>query len=269
YVYVRIPDNIGMTRIPLINKLDEIIKQLDREDREYDNLRHDASVPLQELTGETSPQSISALKAEIERRTMPKGMEWPRFEDGEFVVSGDRVLGDADDEHTVWTIRLCCNGGWHYRLNDPSDRVIHDLWAPCSERVKRPAPQVLAADGLPIKVGERLWSTQSRLWWVVTEINKHNVPRGYDEKTGSKSRKYELVSEWLTHTPPDTQECINDDAFLGADLYVEKYPHVKELKHYDELGYVSQSPSIWQLQRLDLIRRQRELDVLIAGGARC
>lgn len=83
-------------------------------------------------------------------RALPEGVEWPRFEDGELVKVGDDV------EYKGETMRV-------YLATFYADRWV--LW--CSregidgrlsgsyvERVKRPAPEVLGADGAPIEVGD-------------------------------------------------------------------------------------------------------------------
>lgn len=83
-------------------------------------------------------------------RELPEGIEWPRFEGGELVKVGDEL------EYKGETMRV-------YLATFYADRWV--LW--CSregidgrlsgsfgERVKRPAPKVLAADGAPIEVGD-------------------------------------------------------------------------------------------------------------------
>lgn len=42
---------------------------------------------------EARARAASALLDEVEKRLVPEGMEWPRFEDGEPVRIGDEVLG--------------------------------------------------------------------------------------------------------------------------------------------------------------------------------
>lgn len=83
-------------------------------------------------------------------RALPEGMEWPRFEDGEPVRIGDEL------EFEGKTMRVCevalYADGWALWCDreDMSGR----LYGKYGERVKRPAPEVLDADGAPIEVGD-------------------------------------------------------------------------------------------------------------------
>lgn len=84
------------------------------------------------------------IKAEIYRRMMPPGMEWPRFEDGERVEFGSAVDGlDAPCEKFIFTRSM----GGVCQLQDAGGNMVNVL---NGERVKRPEPEVLGADGLPI-----------------------------------------------------------------------------------------------------------------------
>lgn len=69
------------------------------------------------------------------------------------------------------------------------------------ERVKRPAPEVLDADGVPIKVGETVWDTNSGL-----EITVWSIMRDEDDNTMVYSCGdicgLQLVPRHLTHVRP-------------------------------------------------------------------
>ena len=88
-----------------------------------------------------------------EKRLMPEGMEWPRFEDGEPVKLGD-AFAYGDETFYVDSVQLL-------------RREFH-LWATNGtvatgsngERCERPAPEVLDADGAEIRVGDKVWSTR-------------------------------------------------------------------------------------------------------------
>ena len=83
-------------------------------------------------------------------RALPDGMEWPRFEDGGLVRIGDEL------EFEGKTMLVCdatfYADGWALWCDreDMSGR----LYGKYGERVKRPAPKVLDADGAPIEVGD-------------------------------------------------------------------------------------------------------------------
>ena len=88
-------------------------------------------------------------------RAVPEGVEWPRFEDGELVRIGDELefegktmlVCDATFYADGWALWCDCE--------DMSGR----LYGKCGERVKRPVPKVLDADGAPINVGDTVWAT--------------------------------------------------------------------------------------------------------------
>lgn len=90
--------------------------------------------------------ALNKTVAEMRPRLMPEGMEWPRYESGELVGFGDEAsrLGEDFKIHVV-----CLYSDGSYALN-------FNVYLK-GERVKRPAPKVLDADGVPIKEGEVLW----------------------------------------------------------------------------------------------------------------
>lgn len=79
---------------------------------------------------------------------------WPKFEDGSYVRLGDSYIDTDGDENEVMAIEFnnCCAdliGVEGYRTGfEPF------------ERVKRPAPKVLDADGAEIKVGDTVYDTE-------------------------------------------------------------------------------------------------------------
>lgn len=88
--------------------------------------------------GIDSDTGWSDAMAEMLRRLMPEGMGWPRFEDGEPVRIGD----DFEDLGQVAGIKFGAGG-----VTIEGTAGNSDLFITSDERVKRPAPTVLAADG--------------------------------------------------------------------------------------------------------------------------
>lgn len=85
-------------------------------------------------------------------RLMPGGMEWPRFEGGEPVRIGDEAA-DSDGrelDEPVVSIELFENG---FVLHGGTAQAFYGY----EERVKRPAPEVLDADGVEIRVGDTVY----------------------------------------------------------------------------------------------------------------
>lgn len=92
---------------------------------------------------------------ERERRILDM---WPRFEDGEPVMIGDEVDGlggeiievyIAENAAAIWN-----NFANHMHLS-------------LGERVKRPAPEVLDADGVEIKVGDTVYDVRGERFTVM------------------------------------------------------------------------------------------------------
>lgn len=97
---------------------------------------------------------IDADRIDAER-ALPDDMKWPRFEDGGLVRIGDEL------EFEGKTMLVCdatfYADGWALWCDreDMSGR----LYGKYGERVKRPVPKVLDADGAPIEVGDTVWAT--------------------------------------------------------------------------------------------------------------
>ena len=103
-------------------------------------------------------------KDELDRRLMPKGMEWPRFEDGDPVLFGD-VVSDGDETGRVYYLTFDTVDPVIIGFTDGTPDQDPGTWLEVSvsdgERVKRPAPKVLDADGVEIRVGDELYGPQS------------------------------------------------------------------------------------------------------------
>ena len=95
------------------------------------------------------------LCREYEKRLMPEGMEWPRFEDGEPVrIGGEADFGSACG--AVTSVELQDGGYFTVHICDGAEDHYHSQYFP-GERVKRPA--VIASDGEPLEVGQTVWGT--------------------------------------------------------------------------------------------------------------
>ena len=141
---------------------------------------------------------LQAIEAEMDRRMMPPGMEWPRFDDGMQIT-----WGDAPED--IAAVCLALDGSCyslHYDMPDDERMCIYEV----SERVKRPVTVVLGADGLPIKVGETVWYVGEPLVRGTVEAV------GEGEVMLAGDGVYAPLD--LTHTQPDTQERIDDDATI-------------------------------------------------------
>lgn len=86
-------------------------------------------------------EAAGALLDDVEKRLVPEGMEWPRFENGEPVRIGDEVLGKHGEPMAV--TRVCfVEGGCYFNESHRKDgRRRGRGWRyVAGERVKRPKP---------------------------------------------------------------------------------------------------------------------------------
>lgn len=135
---------------------------------------------------------------------------WPKFEDGEYVWFGDEVDGLRGGIDNIDLYERTAN------LYDVDVNLIMSF----GERLKRPAPKVLDADGVEIKVGDTVWY---RSLCTMGSMRKATVI-GFDENSlGGKlaTLKDEAGKTWyidpkkITHVQPDSWERLEEDA---ADL---------------------------------------------------
>lgn len=181
----------------------------------------------------------------------------PRYDNGDPVDMED--FGDPESDDFAW-YTVSDSGDWTIYAHAISpDPIEGDI----SERVERPAPEALGADGKPIVVGETVWNTFSWHKGVVKELNAKAL------KVNGKSTAYVEWSNgrWspcirldhLTHTPPETQERIDDDATMPP----AEYCAVRGI----DLGDDPDRETATEAMVRDLLRRQRELDKRTGGDA--
>lgn len=200
----------------------------------------------------------------LDRCAIPR----PRFEDGEPVQMGDEIAiggGSIDVNEAVMLL-----DGSGYRLlhsTDVSASAIED-------RVKRPAPEVLGADGKPIKVGDAMWSLSGAGPLTVTSLHTDDpTPDGGDSPWADLDD--DGLYSWiyagsLTHTQPDTQERIDADKkkenskYWGCCFYCNNCPaEIDGKKPRERYGLLNCSIA----QGMDIARRQYELDKRTGGDA--
>lgn len=176
----------------IADRLEEELSELDRmrcrlpEEHEeiadggcYDDEDYAAAMWVREHGG------VEGLKA----RMLPDGMEWPRFEDGEPVKFGDMALIDGEAD-MVEAVHLWIHGKPVICGDGGSQQLER------GERVKRPAPKVLDADGVEIRVGERVWLYNS-------PEESYVVERIVDERSVKLiGFTYDTAAEYVTHRAP-------------------------------------------------------------------
>lgn len=206
---------------------------------------HDKNALLEQRGG-----TIARLTAECSelRKQVPTERErqilamWPRFEDGEPVMIGDGVDGlggeiievyIAENAAAIWN-----NFGNHVHLR-------------LGERVKRPAPKVLDADGVEIKLGDTVWhciGIYDEL--VVEEIDDES---GWVRTRSANGACLSVYNTHLTHTRPDSWERLEEDASKDACVYFGG------TGHFDCSECSSGGVNCFRRMKLDLIRRAKAL----------
>ena len=139
--------------------------------------------------------NADALLDKLRKRLMPEGMEWPRFEDDEPVRFGDEFVDRNGDTGVVYTVKF----GKHVFMV----RSIEGHVTACEhgERVKRPAPKVVDADGVEIRAGDEVYIASCGDGpWTVTKITTAHAWHvyGHSDELGSLDMQPNL----LTHRAP-------------------------------------------------------------------
>lgn len=194
--------------------------------------------------------TIGRILGELGKRLMPLGMEWPRFEDGERVGIGDAYASRGHEQFPTIQCIAFNAAGFYFNGSKPKSKRYG-----YGDRVKRPEPEVLGADGLPIKVGDTVYDNVLGLGFKVAS---------YDDTYLTSINGGILRIDAATKNPPDTQERIDDDATLDPATYCDDVLGWDAEKIVHHSDYAAQNEAMIA----DLLRRQRELDAKTMGGER-
>lgn len=240
-----------------------------------DEVRHHYSFMVDQVAarlgverGNDDPEhvTIGKIMSELDKRLIPEGMGWPRDTEGCRVDFGD-LLADDTDNHDARAVDSIKFVGSRAYLYDRYGCLITTIDAEFDERIVRPKPEVLGADGKPIVEGETVWDADGEKY-VVNEI----WGDGVDCQHADDRQRYSVIdADGLTHTPPETQERIDDDKHKSTSSYWDCYgrdgSNCPSLingktpnKHYGVVGCVV-------AQGMDIARREQELRAR-TGGAR-
>lgn len=185
---------------------------------------------------------------DMERRILDM---WPKYVDGEYVWIGDDVSG-MDVRSFVFT-----ESG--VMVTNLTSVPAYGEFRKYGEPLKRPAPKVLDADGVEIKVGDTVWST-------IGERCGQDVPhevKGFDKYGCVLLEMHNETStgwrpEYLTHTRPDSWERLEEDIAKNPCRYAEE---VKRSK----LHSCSECPWHSEVMARDIVRRAKALAEKEAG----
>ena len=100
------------------------------------------------------------------------------------------------------------------------------LYGSFDERVERPAPEVLDADGVPIKVGDTVWATYDGCKHVVKAVcSDGSICPSMLSEDGFMV-KYEEggwdFAKKVTHERPDSWARLSNDTKMGAVVYADR-----------------------------------------------
>lgn len=146
-------------------------------------------------------------------RALPEGVEWPRFEDGELVKVGDTVGNDEP-----FTAREIAFEPDRWLIKASSRSAFGCFRGAFGERVKRPAPKVLDADGVSIKVGDTVYCGGEDKPLRVSHITDSTKVILVEDNVSY----FAVKPSRLTHERPDSWERIEEDAKLAPRDYLEK-----------------------------------------------
>lgn len=156
-------------------------------------------------------ETIQAIADTIEREYLPR----PRFEDGEPVQFGDKF----ESAGTVGTVDYILKGnveGCVIGRKEDSGCVTY----PNGKRVKRPEPEVLDADGVPIHKGDTVYDIASGYEMVVMGVHPYKCDGEQVEFDGDEGD----ISRWFsgchfTHKQPDSLARIEEDVPMSSVDY--------------------------------------------------
>ena len=153
-------------------------------------------------------------------RALPEGIEWPRFEDGELVKIGDEVEFEGETMR-VFSVAFTFNGWVLWCARESFDGRLCGSYG---ERVKRPTPKVLGADGVEIRVGDTVYGDDETSPLTVVRLFKDATGATLVDCVGgacSIGTYYTVAPSRLTHERPDSWERIEEDAKLAPRAYLE------------------------------------------------
>ena len=247
-------------RKTLVEQLREMVK-LSTINDQHPTVHADAIIGHLCVSRSDERELFTAIADRIEREYMPM----PLLE-GEPLKVGDRVDGHFQEGAEVVAVmnsdmvvvRSTVKGGYGY--HDEAYPLM--LW--CVDRLKRPQPEVLDADGVPIIVGDVVYFVDNAEAFDVLGVESDGDELVHiGRKDGTSTDAWVSPGE-LTHKQPDTLERIEEDAMKTYGEYwgcrhvsCHDCPAMADGKKPHEryaTGY-----SCVLAKTFDLLRRQREL----------
>lgn len=180
---------------------------------------------------------------DIEQRILDM---WPKFEDGSYVWFGDSYIDTGGDDENV--VEVWFSKG-HANLVG-TERFCTRLGF--SRRVKRPAPKVLDADGVEIKVGDTVWDGKGNGPYVIKKIEDDGIVR-------IDLNDLDYFASELFSERPDSWERLEEDAEKGNCEYLGRS------QSSCDGCYLNGKSACDEYVRIDLVRRAKALAEKEAG----
>lgn len=180
-----------------------------------DTALHDKNV-LFKQRGEALAK-VTEENAEL-RKQVPSERErqildmWPRFEDGEPVILGDKYEDNEGHECFASEVYLDIDG-----LSLVDSEGFPSLYRK-GKSIKRPVQSVLDADGVEIKVGDTVWFKGNPRPYAVVEVKDGSV-RLHSKTHCSEESATTVWTDILTHIAPDSWERFVEDMQKSACAY--------------------------------------------------
>lgn len=204
-----------------LERLRDLLDHMGERETAHDHSK-DVSMSAYDLLPDCDREAISlALDCggveEIKKRLMPEGMEWllevwPKWSNGEYCKFGDWWKAEKYGEREPQQLRRLAfftpeqlrewgqdegeNFGYEWDFMRPSDTTYRP------DKVEPPAPKVLDADGVEIRVGDEVWHVRGEFGpRFVSKFETHDGrPVAVFEPNGTDLRGCER--DQLTHRAP-------------------------------------------------------------------
>lgn len=139
---------------------------------------------------------------------------WPRFEGGEPVMPGDKVhYASAYNDETEIEVESITAMEGHFVLCDDECRSNQYEQG---QRVKRPAPKVLDADGVEIHVGDTVYELETGEEYKVERVFNGTTDPDFPDHAIRCNKVADPIThvfkpDQLTHTRRDSWERLEED----------------------------------------------------------
>lgn len=211
-------------------------------------MEHGCLLKIAEMLGTSiydGSDNADALLAKISERLMPEGMKWllevwPKWSNGEYCKFGDWWTADKYGDYEPRQLRRLVfytpeqlreweqdegdNFGYEWDFMRPSDTTYRP------DKVEPPAPKVLDADGVEIRVGDTLYyvdGREQRVNTVARLTDSGRVQFGTINEAGyvTYCDAACIPPNQLTHERPESWERLEEDAGKNPFDYCKDVGH--------------------------------------------